>query len=177
MLNAAIRARENPNSGREPIAAPQEIARFAKQALNDMQGRSFASGKELCGLLLEDETGSLSVSTISEGREADCDLPWVLPRGKFAVATFHTHGTFSEEYDSEVPSVQDLQADIDEQIDGFVATPGGRIWYTDWETKVASQACGEKCIAQDPAYRPDRQNPPAPRYTLRELEERQGNWE
>ena len=94
--------------------------------------------------------------------------------GKYAVATLHTHGTYNVNYDSEAPSVVDMEADIGEQIDGFIGTPGGRVWYIDWDTEMASQICGEQCIAQDPNYRKDRWGQLARSYTLGELQARQG---
>lgn len=174
VLNAGIRARDNPNSGRDPIASDTEIVAFATEALNDLQARSLATRTEYCALLLEDDEGNLAVSKIAEGKEAECDLPWVLPMGTYSVATMHTHGTYSQEYDSEVPSVLDIQSDVDEQIDGFVATPGGRIWFTDWKTETTSMVCGERCIAQDPKYREDAWGQLKQSYTLGEIKERQG---
>lgn len=35
--------------------------------------------------------------------------------------------------DTEVPSVNDLQADLQEEIYGYIATPSGRIWLNDSE--------------------------------------------
>ncbi|UIP05898.1 DUF4329 domain-containing protein [Erythrobacter sp. SDW2] len=173
VINSAIYARENPHSGRDPVASDSEIAAFARTALEDVQQRSFAERKEYCGLILEDDAGNLAVSAVFEGYEAECQLPWLSPMGQYPVATFHTHGAYNFDYDSEVPSTVDMEADIGEQIDGFVATPGGRLWKIDWEDEVAVQLCGEGCLATDPRYRPEPQGGIAQRYTLPELQQRQ----
>ncbi|MEO0851346.1 MAG: DUF4329 domain-containing protein, partial [Pseudomonadota bacterium] len=52
----------------------------------------------------------------------------------------------------EVPSVSDMEGDADEGIDGYVATPGGRLWYIDTEDMVTYQICGRGCLPQDPAF-------------------------
>jgi len=68
------------------------------------------------------------------------------------IASYHTHGAFHEEADSETPSSADLEADIDEEIDGYVATPGGRIWKNDSDREVAILLCGRNCTVSDPDY-------------------------
>ena len=173
VVNSAIYARQNPHSGRTPVASDSAIADFARNSLDDIQRRSFAESKEFCGLILEDDTGNMQISMVFEGRESECQLPWLSPMGLYPVATFHTHGAFNPRFDSEVPSTLDLQSDIDEQIDGFVATPGGRLWKIDWQDERAAQICGEGCIASDPRYRPMVGDGIAASYTLDQLQQRQ----
>lgn len=173
VVNSTIYAQENPHNGRAPIASDRAITAFARTSLNDIQLRSFAERKEFCGLILEDDGGNLEISLVIEGRESDCDLPWISPMGRYPVATFHTHGAFNASYDSEVPSTLDMQSDMDEQIDGFVTTPGGRLWKIDWQDEVAAQLCGEGCVASDPNYRRDAGDAIARSYTLHQLGQRQ----
>lgn len=173
VVHSTITAQENPHSGRTPVASDRAIEAFARTKLDEIQRRSFAERKEFCGLILEDDSGKLSVSAVFEGRESDCQLPWLSPMGLYPVATFHTHGSYNTDYDSEVPSTIDMEADIEEQIDGFVATPGGRLWKTDWQEETTAQVCGEGCLASDPRYRPDVLDDIADRYTLRQLRQRQ----
>ena len=40
------------------------------------------------------------------------------------MASFHTHACYDPDADSEVPSVEDLAGDIDESVNGYVATLG-----------------------------------------------------
>ncbi len=67
-------------------------------------------------------------------------------------ASYHTHGAFSTSYYNEVPSVDDIEGDEAEGIDGWVATPGGRLWYIDTEDMVLSQICGIGCLPKDPRF-------------------------
>jgi hypothetical protein len=45
-----------------------------------------------------------------------------------------------------------MEGDADEGIDGYVATPGGRLWYIDTVDMVASQLCGIGCLPRDPKF-------------------------
>ena len=45
-----------------------------------------------------------------------------------------------------------MEGDADEGIDGYVATPGGRLWYLDTVDMVASQLCGIGCLPRDPKF-------------------------
>lgn len=173
VVHSTITAQKSPHSRRDPVASDRAIAEFARTSLDDIQRRSFLERKEFCALILEDDEGILSISPVVEGRESDCDPPWLSPIGLYPVATFHTHGSFDPRYDSEVPSTLDMQADIDEHIDGFIATPGGRLWKIDWQDEEAAQVCGEDCIAKDPHYRPEPRDDIASRYTLSQLRQRQ----
>ncbi|MCB2084661.1 MAG: DUF4329 domain-containing protein [Sphingomonadaceae bacterium] len=173
VMHSAIVAHDNPNRGRTPIASADAIKDFALLTLDNIQRRSFAERKEFCGLILEDKVGQLSISAVMEGRESECELPWAWSRDKYAVATFHTHGAYNVEFDSEVPSVQDLESDVSEQIDGFVSTPGGRLWRIDWQDEEARLVCDVGCLASDPRYRPDPLDSVVDRFTLPGLKQRQ----
>ncbi|WP_435417719.1 DUF4329 domain-containing protein [Parerythrobacter aurantius] len=173
VVRGTIRAHDNPHTGRDPVASDEAIVAFARTSLDGIQRRSFAERKEYCGLILEDDAGRLDISFVVEGRESECALPWLSPKGQYPVATFHTHGAYNPSFDSEVPSTLDMEADIHEQIDGFVATPGGRLWKIDWQDEVAEQVCGQGCLAVDPRYRARPYDDIAVRYTLPELERRQ----
>ena len=137
---------------RERIVSTDTLTRYARATLEDVQSRSIARNQEYCGVIFEDEEGNLQTSTIYEGGRAECAFDWGVPLGNHVVASFHTHGGYDKNFDSEVPSVEDLANDIDARIDGFVSTPGGRIWHVEWQEGSATQLCGEGCIKQDPAY-------------------------
>ena len=57
------------------------------------------------------------------------------------VATFHTHGSYSPEFENELPSLSDVLGDFSQRIDGYVATPAGRVWLNDFENL---RGCGPK---------------------------------
>ena len=137
---------------RERVVSTDTLTRYARAELEEVQSRSIARNQEYCGVIFEDEGGNLQTSKIYEGGRAQCAFDWGVPLGNHVVASFHTHGGYDEDFDSEVPSVEDVATDIDARIDGFVSTPGGRIWHVEWQEGVAVQMCGEGCIEQDPKY-------------------------
>jgi len=54
-------------------------------------------------------------------------------------ASYHTHGAFSPDYSSELPSGDDMESDEAEGIDEWVATPDGRPCYIDTTDMFAHQ--------------------------------------
>ncbi len=108
-------------------------------------------GIEYCGYLGFDDQGELVASAATPGEEASC-LPDEPRRIAVVVASYHTHGGFSHEYFNEIPSGDDMEGDEEEGIDGWVATPGGRLWYFDTTDMVTWQICGIGCLASDPNF-------------------------
>jgi len=79
-----------------------------------------------------------------------------VPRqGQRIFASYHTHSAYAPGYDNEVPSVQDLLSDFEFGLDGYVSTPGGRVWRVDYATRSTYQVCGRGCVYMDPQFRPD----------------------
>lgn len=149
--------------------AQEEVQAFARDRLDAMQARSFAENVELCAIIFEDSDGNLGATRVRAGAEATCDLRYFDEPGMAPVASMHTHGAFDQEYDSEVPSLIDLEGDIDSEIDGYVATPGGRLWQVDWQLERVKLICDEGCLQQDSTYRSCRDDPIASAYTMAEL--------
>ncbi len=134
----------------DPPTDPEEFA-FVRKVFQKIQLRSFDLNRELCGYLGRDALGRLMVSQINVGQEAGCTLPdW--PTKFVVLASFHTHSTYNPAYNSEVPSSTDMESDQSSQINGWIATPGGRVWFVDSSTMTAHQVCGVKCVAQDPNF-------------------------
>lgn len=150
-------------------AAQSEVQAFARDRLDTMQARSFAENVELCAIIFEDSGGNLGATPARAGSEAACDLRYFDEPGMAPLASMHTHGAFSQTYDSEVPSLIDIESDIDGEIDGYVATPGGRLWRIDWRQARAVLVCREGCLEQDPAYRPCPDDPIAAAFSLAQL--------
>lgn len=150
-----------------------EVQAFARTQLIAVQRRSFDGGIELCGIIFEDSNGDLGATAVREGSEASCGIAYFDQPGMRPVASFHTHGGFNTDYDSEVPSLLDMESDAASGLDGYVATPGGRFWRVDATGPTAIRVCGPGCLPQDPAYRPCPAAEPLPRYTYRELAARQ----
>ena len=159
---------------RERVVSLSELTEYAKGTLAEIQGKSIRNNQEYCGVIFEDENGNLQTSQIYPGERAECFFDWGVPLGFHVVASFHSHGGVDEGYASEIPSSLDLATDIDARIDGFVGTPGGRVWHNSWQEGVTSQVCGEGCLEQDSRYGPSESSLPglgrvATRYSMDEL--------
>lgn len=112
---------------------------------------SFEEGVEFCGYVGVDYDGNIAISPPTRGDVDSClaDEPENL---EYLTASYHTHGNFSTEYSSETPSGTDMEGDEEEGIDGWVATPGGRLWYIDTTDMVTFQVCGIGCLPKDPNF-------------------------
>ncbi|MFN3226486.1 MAG: DUF4329 domain-containing protein [Hyphomicrobiales bacterium] len=156
------------------IAAPvlaqtaEELA-LVKQVFDDLQQRSFARNAEYCGYVGYDRDDNLVASEITPGDLSGCTPDWPEDFEIEPVASFHTHGGYDPDSWSEIPSVDDMLADEEEGVDGWVATPGGRLWFLDTTEMTARQMCGLGCLRQDPAFQPETRIIVDEFYTLEEL--------
>lgn len=163
---------EDLNSVAMPArAVPQtqdEVA-FVSRLFNDIQVQSIAEDREYCGLIGIDAGGDFVATEPRRGRTASC-LP---PDPGFAnfqvIASYHTHGSSSPDYFTEIPSFDDMRTDIEDGTDGYIATPGGRMWYVDARARVARQICGLNCLIPDPNHTDDPDYPVYQSYTLDDL--------
>lgn len=147
----------------EDVAAVQKM--FAP-----LQLRSFEKQSEFCGMIGVDDAGRLVFAPARKGTLDSCvpDDPVGAVR---IVGSYHTHGHFVWENDSEVPSLEDVWADMDEGVNGWVATPGGRLWYIEGATGDIWQICGFGCLPQDPKFISGLSGHIPQRMTLEELED------
>lgn len=138
-----------------PANAPSGAAvdQFAIAFLDSLQARSIAERREYCGHFFVDGTGQIRATPPEPGTFAGCEMAIPQP-GQGIFASYHTHGAFGRTYDNEVPSPLDLVSDFDFGIDGYVSTPGGRIWLIDVQTRTARQLCGLRCVTWDPGFQP-----------------------
>lgn len=122
-----------------------------RATFEDLNPISIAENVEYCGYLGFTADGELTVSPPTRGDEGSClsDDPTNL---ELIIASYHTHGAHSPDYSSELPSGTDMEGDEEEGIDGWVATPGGRIWYIDTTDMITRQICGIGCTAADPNF-------------------------
>ena len=156
-----------------PRALPQneaEIA-FVSSLFNDIQTRSIAEDREYCGLIGVDETGTYVATAPRRGRTATCLPPSPGAADFVVLASYHTHGSSNLEYFTEVPSFDDMRTDIEDGTDGYIATPGGRLWYVDARGRIARQICGLNCIVPDPNHLEDPEYFVREGYTLDDLRE------
>lgn len=155
-------------------AQPRFEAAFAKQVLDALQGISIDEKREYCGYIGYMPNNDLVATDAVAGDLTTClaDEP---PEEMDIIASYHTHANYDPDQDSEVPSYEDVLGDQEEGIDGYVSTPGGRLWFVDGDRGIASQVCGIGCLTADPRFvretDPDWTVPPT--ITLDELYDRQ----
>lgn len=135
------------------VASAQDASEetLMRATLAELNRQSFETGIEYCGYVGLTAEGELAISPPTEGDESSC-LADVAENLDVVTASYHTHGDFSTEYSSEVPSVTDIESDEAEGIDGWVATPGGRLWYIDTTDMVTYQVCGIGCLPKDAEF-------------------------
>ena len=148
-----------------------EVA-LAKAVLGMLQEQSAAENAEYCGYIGYDIYGSLVASVAEAGGSDWCEPVW--PEDLEVVASYHTHAGYDPNAWSEVPSASDMESDESEGIDGYVSTPGGRLWYIDTTDMVASQICGIGCLPQAPECVPAPEDDIRQAYAYRELVEKLG---
>lgn len=149
-------------------AQTREERAYAQAVLSVLQSLSFKNDREYCGYLARRPDGTLFATPARKGR-LDLCMPLLPDEPATLIASYHTHGAFNIRADSEVPSPEDIQADMAERVDGWVATPGGRLWFIDHRAAMARQVCGPGCLPQDPDFLPGQVGPIARSYSLRTL--------
>lgn len=147
---------------------------FAATFFDSLQPVSIKGGVEYCGLFIRDAGGGF-VATTPRAGDADSCQPEDDPDGVEVLASYHTHGAYDRDADTEVPSWDDLDSDIEEEIDGYIATPGGRLWVNDAAAERSILLCGEGCVTADPEYRTCPAFPPGNEHTLESLRDRAEN--
>ena len=153
-----------------PVLQNLEEIAYAKTVLNELQAQSIKKNREYCGYIGLVTTGGFETSKLTKGRKGSC-LAKAVSDDFVVIASFHTHGAYAEKYDSEIPSYDDLMSDIEEGIDGYISTPGGRLWFSDARKKRVELICGQDCLLADPNYQPENDLTIAKIYSLDQLAE------
>jgi hypothetical protein len=163
-----------PGTPQPPATVAPDDARadrFARGFLDSIQPRSVALRREFCGFFHVTEAGEIAATPPRVDDFAGCEMP--VPRaGSGVFASYHTHSAFAPGYDNEVPSLQDLRNDVRLGIDGYVSTPGGRVWRVDHATRSAVQLCGIGCVFMDPGFVPLNEPGIRARYSMADLRRR-----
>ena len=133
-----------------------EIDPIAIAVLNQAQQLSFKNGVEYCGFIALDTLGALRATAPARGLIDQCspDAPddWTL------IASYHTHGSVDLtdlESSFELPSSDDIESDHLDEVNGYIATPGGRLWFVDGHQKIAYLIQPEGFMMTDPNYQSD----------------------
>ena len=140
------------------IAQSAEETAFVMALMRAMNQLSVRFDREVCGFVLRDADGAYSTTKVSWGGPASCaSLP--LEPDVTPVASWHTHAAWALGYDGEVPSIQDVEGDMRMGVNGWVGTPGGRLWFVDGQTGAIRQICGRSCLPVDPGFVPVEHGP------------------
>ncbi|WP_179141856.1 DUF4329 domain-containing protein [Salibaculum halophilum] len=145
---------------------------FAVSVLAEIQPLSVAKRREYCGYIGRDAGGAMVATQAVPGTMASCRPVWPRAGEMRVVASYHTHGAFDLGYVNEVPSDIDLRGDISLGIDGWVATPGGRLWFNDAGAGETRLICGVGCLPVSPEFDKGLNGRIAKRYSLEELSAR-----
>lgn len=163
-----------PSEAQQRSNLTHEVDRYAAAIFDRIQPRSIADNREYCGYIGVNGAGKLAATGPHRGRRDSCE-PDEPPHEFEILASYHTHGAYTQEADTEVPSLEDLAGDIEEGIDGYIATPGGRLWFNDARERRAFLLCGPGCVKWDRRFRECRAYPPGVEYTLGSLQRRADN--
>jgi Domain of unknown function (DUF4329) len=151
-----------------------KIDQFAASHLDTVQEKSFKDGHEYCGLIFYNRAGELKVSKEKKGQIDSC-VPDDVSEEFNIIASYHTHGSANLDADTEVPSYDDLDADIEEGINGYIATPGGRLWLNNAKIQKSIMLCGKGCLKADSRFVECMAIFPEKEYTLDSLVSREEN--
>jgi len=139
------------NSANAQAFSVGEEAALARSVLAAIQPTSIAENREYCGVIGLDHNGRLVASRPRRGEEGAC-VAYTPSNIMVETSSYHTHGGYSPDYVNEVPSVDDIEGDVADGMDGYIATPGGRLWYNDTEAEEIYQLCGLGCLPSDPNF-------------------------
>lgn len=139
--------------------------------LAQVNAQSIAENREICGYVLRSPDGELAIGLTGWGGAATCTMGQV-PEGHTVLSSWHTHSAYTPGYDGEVPSTIDVETDMVQGRNGWVATPGGRLWFINGDTGMIYQVCGAGCLPADPAFVPQQYGPVEASYTLGALRRR-----
>lgn len=150
-----------------------EELRIAREILTELQPLSFEKKREYCGYIGYNETGVLIASRPVSGTMDGCAAPF--PRNLAITASYHTHGDYDHGYFNEIPSDIDMEGDKQFYMNGYVATPGGRLWYIDTQIMITRQICGLSCLPVAKGFRKGGMGDVAESYTYGALREKLGD--
>lgn len=148
-------------------AQTREEVDFVLRLFERLQPLSFGKEREHCGFIGRDADGRLVATDPMPGLYASCTSPW--PSGLRVLASYHTHGSFDAGYHNELPSEVDMLSDQALGVDGWIATPGGRLWFVESDRMVTKQICGVGCLPVAPGFTKSHSGVIAKGYTFDEL--------
>lgn len=143
------------------------MVELATRTLSSLQDISFRKRREYCGFFGYRADGTLAATLAEAGTRDSCSATF--PTDMAVIASYHTHGAYDRGYINEIPSDTDMRSDAEFFLDGFVSTPGGRLWFVDGRNWETYQICGAGCLPVAPGFRKGADGPVAERYSYDEL--------
>lgn len=119
-----------------------------KKVFVEIQFLLFKCNCEYCGYIGYDFDGNLVVFEVWWGWKFSCCLR-DLVEIEVIIVFYYIYGVYNNDEGFEVLSVEDMEGDEVEGIDGYVVMSGGCMWYVDIEVMEISQICGVGCLDQD----------------------------
>lgn len=153
------------------ITPPSQEAALVRNLLIKLQHASIEQGVEFCGFVGTNPAGKLVLSEPVRGDQASC-LPRAPRNIQIITASYHTHGGYSPDYLGELPSPEDVAGDFQMGINGYVSTPGGRLWFIDYRARQLIQICGFGCLPNDARFQRGGDGPIAQSYSFAALSHR-----
>ena len=149
--NALAKPREIPsNMNRLSNQQKTEVEQLAIDKLNQINAKSILDNREFCGYIGMKADKTIAASSILGGEIESCEPSapddWIL------LASFHSHGAYTESLNSEYPSSDDILGDYYDRTVGYISTPGGRVWKVNGEKLTAAIICEEGCVTADKDY-------------------------
>lgn len=133
------------------VPAPDGEVQLVLERLAPIQLLSFAAGYEYCGYLARKPEGEYYFTEMVRGGPDGC-TPATPEFPQDLIASVHTHGAYAPHVPAEFPTVMDIDSDHREGVNGYIGTPGGRLWFVDSQALVVHQVCGLGCLPQDPNF-------------------------
>lgn len=146
-----------------------QLDRLAVSHLDGVQELSIRDNVEYCGYFGFDNSGEIVATPATRGDSHSCESK-IVPPELDIIASYHTHGAYSEEDESELPSSEDLLVDFEAHTDGYVATPSGRVWLNLVDEAKTVQLCGPGCVRADPNAQSCKANAILSEYRVRDLQ-------
>ncbi|WP_166415933.1 DUF4329 domain-containing protein [Cochlodiniinecator piscidefendens] len=143
---------------------------FAADIFIDLNVQSIQANREFCGFIYYDLDGNLRASPPQKGTTDSCTHDYPNDASRI-FASYHTHAAFDPNYLNEYPSTIDMEGDFASDNNGYIATPGGRLWFVDYRKRIARQLCGYHCLPADRRYREAPSDRPMQSVTLPQLRE------
>lgn len=158
-----------PGQSRSDLVDAMDL--FAVAHLDKVQELSIRDDVEYCGYFGFDAAGKIAATPARKGGRDGClaDEP---PSDFDISASYHTHGSYARDADTEVPSIDDLLGDFEEGIDGYIATPAGRVWLNLLDEELSIQLCGPGCVTADPDFKRCPAFLPGVEYRIKDLRAR-----